>query len=227
MEQNQFLALTDANVYADNPEPRCPCLLLLDVSASMEGEPIKQLAHGVDVYRDSLFSDELARKRVEVAIMTFGGTVDLKHPFVTVDALSALHFRAQGGTPMARAVVEGLKYLETQKGIYRANGIAYYRPWVFLITDGGPNDPETGLWGEAVRQVREGEQRKAFSFFSVGVEGANFEKLTELSVRQPLKLQRLEFQTLFTWLSASQQAVSRSRPGEAVPLLSPAGWAEV
>lgn len=26
--------------FADNPEPRCPCLLLLDTSGSMHGEPM-------------------------------------------------------------------------------------------------------------------------------------------------------------------------------------------
>jgi len=29
-----------SNEFADNPEPRCPCLLLLDTSHSMQGSPI-------------------------------------------------------------------------------------------------------------------------------------------------------------------------------------------
>ena len=58
--------------FAENPEPRCPCLLLLDVSGSMAGEPIAELNAGLKAFRDELAADELAGKRVEVACMTFG-----------------------------------------------------------------------------------------------------------------------------------------------------------
>jgi hypothetical protein len=29
--------------FAENPEPRCPCILLLDTSGSMQGAPIREL----------------------------------------------------------------------------------------------------------------------------------------------------------------------------------------
>ncbi|HEY3375892.1 MAG TPA: hypothetical protein VGL77_00225, partial [Armatimonadota bacterium] len=32
---------------AANPEPRCPCVLLLDVSGSMRGNPIQELNQGL------------------------------------------------------------------------------------------------------------------------------------------------------------------------------------
>ena len=31
-----------ATEFAENPEPRCPCLLLLDTSGSMAGKPIAE-----------------------------------------------------------------------------------------------------------------------------------------------------------------------------------------
>ena len=38
--------------FADNPEPRCPCLLLLDTSGSMAGAPIAELNAGLVTFKD-------------------------------------------------------------------------------------------------------------------------------------------------------------------------------
>ena len=59
----------DSDNFADNPEPRCPCMLLLDTSASMEGEPIAALNKGLQTFRSELFEDSLAMKRVEIAVV--------------------------------------------------------------------------------------------------------------------------------------------------------------
>ena len=230
MSQNPFIAATEnpQETYAVNTEPRCPSLLLLDVSGSMQGEPINQLQAGLEVYRDQLFSDSLAMKRVEVAVMTFGGKVDLLQTFSTVDAFTTPRLEIAGDTPMGQAVVEGLQYLQQHKAVLKQNGIGYYRPWVFLITDGAPTDKNSHFWSSAVEQVKDGEMRRSFSFFAIGVEGADMQCLAELSSgREPLKLKGLEFRKLFEWLSASQQAVSRSTPGDTVKLPTPAGWAEI
>lgn len=220
-EQQPF----DGAEFIDNPEPRCPCLLILDVSGSMRGKPIRELNEGLTQFRDELFADALAAKRVEVGLVTFG-PVTVVNDFTGVQSWIAPELRDQGDTPMGRAIEEGLNMLRERKNSYRQNGISYYRPWVFLITDGGPTDN----WQNAAQAVKSGEAEKAFSFFAVGVEGANFEILSQICVREPLVLKDMRFRDLFSWLSSSLSSVSQSNPGDAVPLSNPAapdGWASI
>jgi uncharacterized protein YegL len=208
--------------FADNPEPRCPCLLLLDVSGSMQGQPIDALNAGLITFIDELAADALAMKRVEVGIVTFG-PVQITLPFQGAESFCPPTLVAQGDTPMGSAIKQGLDMVRARKDEYRANGISYYRPWVFLITDGGPTDE----WQSAAAAVREGEASKSFAFFAIGVQAANMDTLQQISVREPLRLDGLRFRDLFSWLSDSLGSVSRSTPGTEVPLQAPQGWAAV
>jgi uncharacterized protein YegL len=206
-----------------NPEPRCPCILLLDTSGSMNGKPIAELNAGLRTFKEELTSDTLAAQRVEVAVVTFG-PVRVVSEFQTADVFQPPTLTPTGDTPMGAAIAEGLDMLEARKQAYKQSGISYYRPWVFLITDGSPTDS----WQEAARRVQEGDNdhRKAFSFFSVGVQGADLSTLAQICSpnRPPLKLSGLSFRELFSWLSTSLGGVSRSQPGQLVALPAPTGW---
>jgi uncharacterized protein YegL len=212
--------------FADNPEPRCPCILLLDTSKSMTGQPINALNLGLQVFRDELMKDTLARQRVEVAIVTFGGAVQVIQTFVTVDNFAPPTLEAQGQTPMGTGILTALDLLDARKQQYRTNGVAYYRPWVFMITDGTPKGEALEVTREAVQRVKAEEAAKKVVFFTVGVEGANFKLLSKISVRQPLKLKGLRFVDMFVWLSKSTERIAHSREGEQVAL-PPVDWGSI
>jgi len=218
MEQTPFIDIE----FANNPEQRCACLLILDNSGSMSGTKINELNAGLRLFQNELNSDSLASKRVEIGIISFG-PVKVVQDFTSIYNMSEVNLQAEGGTPMGEAIKEGIKLLERRKMVYKENGVPYYRPWIFLITDGEPTDSIN----EASQLVKEGEELKKFSFFAVGVDDANMSILRKISVREPLKLRGMSFRELFVWLTSSMKNVSHSMPNEKLMLQSPKGWAEI
>ena len=220
------MRLEDAVEFAENPEPRCPCVLLLDTSGSMSGAAIAALNEGLRAFKDELVRDSLASRRVEVAVVTFDDRVSVVQDFVTADLFEPPVLTAQGQTQMGTGIHQALDMIQARKQQYRASGISYYRPWTFLITDGEPQGDPDGVVERARERIAREESDKHVAFFAVGVEGANMARLAQLVVRSPVKLVGLNFLEMFVWLSASMQAVSRSRAHDQVAL-PPPGWATV
>jgi uncharacterized protein YegL len=199
--------------FLENPENRCPVLLILDVSASMQGTPIEALNEGLAEFKFDVEQDALAALRVEVCLVTFGAVVKQLQPFVTIDDFTPPVLDAAGKTPMGAAIEKGLEALEERKQTYHAQGIGYYRPWVFLITDGAPTDLD--VWEQAIRKIHRLEMDNRLTFFAVGVEGADQDILEKLAPpgRTPFFLKDLKFKELFRWVSASVKRVSMGRVG--------------
>jgi len=216
-----------ANDFVENPENRCPCVLVLDTSSSMQGQAIAELNEGLAQFKRELLTDEMASKRVEVAVIGFG-PVRLLSSFATPDAFVPPTLVADGDTPMGAAIQQAVSLVDQRKQEYRQYGIAYYRPWIFLITDGEPTDSYTA----AVEALRDGQRRKHFEFFAVGVQGANMNVLKQISgERAPLNLKGLQFREMFRWLSNSLSAKSRSQVLDAPVAVenptAPQGWASI
>lgn len=209
--------------FVDNPENRCPVILLLDTSSSMYGEPIQALHRGMGVFREELQRDTQATLSVELAVVSFG-PVQLVQDFVSIDEFIPPILDAKGFTPTGEAIEYAIELLNYRKQIYKEQGIQYYRPWIFLITDGAPTDN----WQPAAQYLRDGEESQSFCFFAVGVEGADMETLGKIAPpqRPPVRLNGLNFQEMFVWLSTSMKRVSSSKVGE-VLALPPVGWGQV
>lgn len=220
------MRIDEAVEFAENPEPRCPCVLLLDTSGSMKGAPIDALNEGIKSFKQDLIKDTLASKRVEVAVVTFDSNVVVVQDFVTADQFDPPTLTAQGYTHMGAAIHQALDMIQARKEQYRANGIVYYRPWVFMITDGEPQGEPEDVVKIAADRIKEDEESKRVVFFAVGVENANMTRLGEIVVRTPVKLKGLNFVDMFQWLSRSMQAVSHSKVGDQVAL-PPPGWSTV
>ncbi|MEH2456644.1 vWA domain-containing protein [Nostoc sp.] len=210
--------------FVENPENRCPVILLLDTSGSMSGQPIQELNRGLAAFKEDVQKDSQASLSVEVAMITFGSIVKLVQDFVTIDQFTPPILEVGGLTPMGAAIEYALDFLETRKQTYKDNGILYYRPWVFLITDGAPTDS----WESAAQRLREAEAQSRLSFFAVGVQDADMNILKQISPpeRPPIMLKGLDFRELFVWLSASMKRVSSGKVGQAVALPA-VGWSQI
>ena len=220
------LRLDEAVEFAENPEPRCPCVLLLDTSGSMQGAPIEAMNEGLRTFKEDLIKHPLASRRVEVAVVTFDCDVSVVQDFVTPDQFEPPLLSAQGLTHTGSAIQKALDIIQSRKNQYRNNGVAYYRPWVFMITDGEPQGELDAVLAQATQRLREDEANKRVAFFTVGVENANMTRLSEIAVRTPIKLKGLNFTEVFLWLSASMSAVSQSKVDEQVAL-PPVGWGAI
>lgn len=217
------------NEFAPNPEPRCLCVLVLDTSGSMAGPRIDELNAGLVALKDSLMGDVLAQKRVELSIVTFGPVTELQS-CVTAENFIPPTLTAQSDTPMGGALARALEIVDSRKQAYKTAGIKYFRPWIMLITDGGPTDRDKPEWADSTAKIRAGLDKKAFAFFPIAVEDADMQTLASISAATPVKLKGLGFRELFKWLSSSLKSVSQSRPGDEVKLANPTapnGWATV
>lgn len=222
MDAMPQVPLGQSNLFL-NPDRRCPCVLLLDTSYSMDGDKIDQLNLGLEAFQRAISTDLVALKRVEIAVVTFGGGVTVAQPFTTVDRLSMPRLTAEGDTPMGEAILKGLDLLADRKRDYQAAGVPFFRPWVWVISDGASTDDLS----RARTAVKKAEASSSLSFFAVGVDNADMRELSSLSSRSALLLKGVDFPKMFEWLSHSLKSVSRSVPGSNVPLTSPAGWAAV
>ncbi len=201
----------------ENPSARVAICLVLDTSGSMIGHPIDALNDGVKQFFEEINNDKVAKSSAEIAVITFGETVEILLEFGNIEKQNVPILSSKGSTPMGEAVNAALDLLEERKNLYKKTGINYYQPWMVLMTDGNPTDKiET-----AVERTCKLVTTKRLSIFPIGIgDQANMEVLDRFGcgVRKARRLRGLRFGEFFVWLSQSVSRVSRSKITEDVEL---------
>ncbi len=200
------LALT----FADNPQPRCPVVLLLDCSSSMGGAPITELEVAVGQFYREMAGDPIASMSVEISVISFGAGVNKLRGFETVaDTLGKPlpRLSASGNTPMGAAIRLALAEVQQRRDFYKRQGLAAYKPWFVLLTDGQPNDE----WQAPAAAARSMADRGQLMFIGVGI-GSSVDMNTLNLIVPPdpgaQRLSGLKFKNFFRWLSDSLRIVS-------------------
>lgn len=212
---------------AINRQERCPVVMVLDVSSSMtQDNRIEDLNAALQQFRDELVGDKLAQLRVEICIVAFGSTVEVVRDFVIAKEFEPPMLSANGMTPMGQAMDLALRMVEERKSVYRSSQVKYFRPWIWLMSDGMPNDDG---WELAAARAVAAEASKKVKIFAVGIGAdADLDALGKFATERPLRVQPGLFGEMFAWLSASLQLQSNSKQvsdpgGEGVTAVTASG----
>ena len=205
-------------------------MLLLDTSGSMSDGPIEELREGLKQFLRETSDDETASMSVELEIITFGGEAAIAAPFAPVNVINdnQPHLEANGSTPLGEALTLASQELKERRRLYKSKGISSYKPWVILMTDGGPNDH----WEEAAKAMRSLGEQKKLQYIGIGIgEDADFDTLREILPEHPgpVKLKGLCFKEFFSWLTDSLKSVSASSVAEQdkIQLGNVTSWADL
>ena len=195
------LKLHDSEL-ANNPNTRIPICIALDVSGSMDGKKIDELNRGVNIFLKTIFEDEITRYSADIAILTFGGTVEKVLDFGAVEDIKLPKFLARGGTPMGEAVLEALDMLEDRKKQYQKNAVTYWQPWLVLLTDGAATDGEHAIPNKvamAAEKTCDLVKNKKLTLFSIIIEPGTPDELEKFCGKLA-PLDGVKFEEFFVWL---------------------------
>lgn len=187
-------------------EPHLACILLLDTSGSMKGKPIESLNKAINTFKEQVCKDELARQRVDVAIIEFNYTANVVQEFAPIFNMEPVSLSANGSTAMGAGINMAIDHVKKMNRFYASYGTPCFKPWIFMITDGEPKDDIS----EARLRIQEEERKNKLKFWAIGAPGYNKETLQSLTKRC-ISIDEANFEGIFNWLSESMVAISVSR----------------
>ena len=195
-------------------EKHIACALLVDTSGSMSGRAIEELNEGLRIFGEALQEDSKAYGCADICVISFNSSVQMVVPFSAACDYAVPPLAAGGLTALNEAVITGLDAIEQRKQEYKDIGVDYWRPWIFLLTDGVPTDTE--YEADAKLRLQEALEQKKINFFPMGIGGnVDIRKLksyTKDGSGIVLKAAKEHFKEAFVWLSSSMSVISNSDP---------------
>ena len=238
---------------AENYEQKCLCVLVLDISGSMneiiddsnvvdtgrqvfvDGKTynvvqggiskLDNLNEGLKSFYDEIYNDETTSQRLEIAIVTFNDQVKCIQSPSLITNMDMPTLLADGDTALVDAMNEAIDLVADRKSWYKSTNQTYYRPWIILMTDGEPNQGQDV--STLAARIKKDCNDKRYAFLPIGVDNANMAILQQLQGNIPaMKLKGTKFSSFFKWLSASMGTVVTAEEGQTVDLHNGADWME-
>lgn len=199
---------------------RLPVYLLLDVSGSMQGDPIEAVRHGVRALISELRGDPQALETAYLSVITFNSSARQVTPLTELMLFKEPQLSAGGATALGAALrlladcikSEVRKSTETQKGDWR--------PLVFILTDGAPTDD----WREAAAVLKTTKPANIIACAAGAYADATVLKEITECVLMMNTLSAGDLAQFFAWVSSSVKMSSKSldaKPGANIELPPP------
>ena len=222
MSYQDTIGVYDAAEFAENPEARCPIVLVLDTSMYMGGPSATTLRRALVKFRDSIREDPVTSLRADLAIVTFDDNFRAVQDFTNGRDFEPPGVRGYCFAYYAGAINLALDMIQVRKQFYNDNGIAYYRGLIFFLAGGAPRDP-SGELDAVARRLDEAERNRSVAFFPFVV-GASFsvdeydaDYLDGLAAYNPNYLSDLNAMNS-RWNSGAMAALKKLSPREPVVL---------
>ncbi len=210
-----------------NLEQKCLCVLVLDVSGSMEGQKLDMLNKGVAGFFNQIQTadgvPDTLMDQLEIGIMQYDEEVRiLREPKLLEDGELPPTLTERGSTTeTVVAIEEAIRMVEDRKAFYKSTGQRYYRPWIIVMTDGEPygkRSSEADIDAISQRVIADSTGKK-YMIMGIGVgEDANMDTLKRMTAGRAMPLQGLKFGAFFEWLSSSLSTVASSKEGEKIDI---------
>ncbi|TAJ09369.1 VWA domain-containing protein [Marinilabiliaceae bacterium JC017] len=129
---------------------RLPVYLVLDVSASMTGEPIEAVKNGMKTLVAALRQDPYALETANLSVLTFNHEAKQEVPLTELSLFQEPVIKASGQTGLGAVLLLLSERIDREVNKSTAEQKGDWRPLVFLMTDGLPTDD----WRSGLQQFK-------------------------------------------------------------------------
>ena len=200
MAPERSIKIKPGDLFGGNSDAKLAVAFLLDCSGSMEGEPIEQTNKGIQSFAEFIKSNQIAKHRLDITIISFGEEVTVQQENVSADDFEPPYLQAGGATPMGEAILTALGILEQQKQYYKAEDIEYIKPIIICLTDGEPTDEE--IFKDATNELLMAEAQNKVSFYCIGCNEVNMSVMDNMHTKHaPMIMKGLDIKKFFKLIS--------------------------
>lgn len=185
---------------------------------------INEINQGLHDFGDVMKANHKSASVIDVELLSFADDVTCEVGFRPAAEYVAPTLRTSGCTAFNQAIIAAMKDIRKRKDYYKSVGISYWRPFLFVFSDGLPTDSE--YEAEAKQMLQEAYDNKGVTLYVMAVgNDADVEHLRSYlpgGKGKVLKCSPTDVSEALIWYSSSMVNLSVSDPSlehmQSVPL---------